>query len=494
MLTDTGTPRLRVLFTAQALEESSGGALYVRDFMTELSRRGHLPVVFSTRLGALAQQLQRRTLAVIDRLDQLAVKPDIIHGSVPIETMAALLTFPDVPAIFTCHGWDSPDATPPKLSRIMRYLAVDEPCHERLVCLEAIPTEQVVVHFNPVDLERFLPRSPLPDRPRKALIFSNYATEQNHVPVVREACHRTGVQLDVVGFASGTEILRPDLILGNYDIVFAKGRSALEALAVGTAVILCHVAGSGPMVTSAELDDLRRSGFGWRAVGNPMDSESIVTEIQRYDAVDAARVSARIRESSSLVDSTTTLVNLYQAAIDRFRATYQSDPDGERRDCAAFLQHMAPFSNTFYLNDQVRRLQALAGTMGMPPTTEPERHHVRMLDAAGPSQLQAGESTYVTIVLKNDSRWCLSSYGPSPVKASYHWLDDQTGDVTLFEGVRTEIFPPLPSGKSHHYRLLVRAPPSPGSYRLRLTLVQETIAWFDAGTSPCFIELPIRVT
>ena len=248
------------------------------------------------------------------------------------------------------------------------------------------------------------------------------------------------------------------------------------------------------MVTSAELDDLRRSGFGWRAVGNPMDSESIVTEIQRYDAVDAARVSARIRESSSLVDSTTTLVNLYRAAIDRFRATYQSDPDGDRRDCAAFLQHMAPFSNTFYLNDQVRRLQALAGTMGMPPTTEPERHHVRMLDAAGPSQLQAGESTYVTIVLKNDSRWCLSSYGPSPVKASYHWLDDQTGDVTLFEGVRTEIFPPLPSGKSHHYRLLVRAPPSPGSYRLRLTLVQETIAWFDAGTSPCFIELPIRVT
>jgi hypothetical protein len=96
--------------------------------------------------------------------------------------------------------------------------------------------------------------------------------------------------------------------------------------------------------------------------------------------------------------------------------------------------------------------------------------------------------------LKNDSRWCLSSYGPSPVNTSYHWLDDQTGDVTLFDGVRTEIFPPLPSGKSHHYRLLVRAPPTPGSYRLRLTLVQETIGWFDAGTSPCFIELPIRVT
>src|SRR5712691_3672400 len=90
MLKETDTPRLRILFTCQTLEESAGGSLYVRDFMTELSRRGHLPVVFSTRLGSLAQEMRSRTLAVIDKLDSLAAKPDIIHGNVPIETMAAL--------------------------------------------------------------------------------------------------------------------------------------------------------------------------------------------------------------------------------------------------------------------------------------------------------------------------------------------------------------------------------------------------------------------
>ena len=117
---------MRVLLTIQALEQPAGGSLHVRDCALELLRQGHRPVVFSPRLGALASEMRSLTIPVIDRLDRLTSRPDIIHGNAPIETVAALLHFPDVPAVFTCHVWDHPDALPPKMPRIVRYLAVDD--------------------------------------------------------------------------------------------------------------------------------------------------------------------------------------------------------------------------------------------------------------------------------------------------------------------------------------------------------------------------------
>src|SRR5206468_3631377 len=121
---------------------------------------------------------------------------------------------------------------------------------DRLVFEHAIPEERVRVLLNFVDLQRFKPRGPLPARPTRALLFSNYAREETHLTAVREACARTGLALDVIGEGVGNVWVRPEEALGNYDLVFAKARSALEALAVGSAVVLCHATGAGPMVTT----------------------------------------------------------------------------------------------------------------------------------------------------------------------------------------------------------------------------------------------------
>jgi len=51
--------------------------------------------------------------------------------------------------------------------------------------------------------------------------------------------------------------------------VFAKGKAALESLAVGAAVVLCDARGVGPMVTSSQLDHLRPLNFGLRALRDP---------------------------------------------------------------------------------------------------------------------------------------------------------------------------------------------------------------------------------
>lgn len=98
---------LRVLITNDALDRRAGTEVYVRDLALGLLERGHKPIAFSTVLGDVARELQAATVPVIDDLNSLAVRPDIIHGHHHVEAMMALLHFPQTPAVHFCHGWVS---------------------------------------------------------------------------------------------------------------------------------------------------------------------------------------------------------------------------------------------------------------------------------------------------------------------------------------------------------------------------------------------------
>ena len=150
------------------------------------------------------------------------------------QTTAASLRFPDTPVVSFCHGWLPWEELPARLPTVARYVAVDRACHDRLVDECGIPPEAVRVLHNFVDLRRFAPRGPLPDSPRRALVLSNAASERTHLPAVREACRRRGIALDCAGLAT-RPLERPEEVLGGYDLVFAKARAAMEAMATGCA-------------------------------------------------------------------------------------------------------------------------------------------------------------------------------------------------------------------------------------------------------------------
>ena len=217
----------------------------------------------------MAQELRQATVPVVDDLNAIGVPPDIIHGQQEFETMTALLRFPAVPAVYFCHDWLMKNT--PHFPRILRYVAVDHTCRDRLVFEHAIPEERIQLLFNFVDLARFKPRGPLPARPKCALMFSNYAREDGRLNAAREACARAGIELDVVGERVGNICARPEEALPQYDIVFAKGRAALEALAVGTAVVLCGIE-RWPNGHDGEFDRPRRSTSGVVRCASPMSA------------------------------------------------------------------------------------------------------------------------------------------------------------------------------------------------------------------------------
>ena len=332
---------LRILITNHGLKERAGSELYVRELALGLLRSGHSPIVYSPKLGEVAAEIRKATVPVVDDLSSVSVKPDLIHGHHHVETMTALLHFPRVPAVFFCHGWLPWEETPPHFPRIRRYVAVDDTCRDRLVCEHGIAEESVRVILNFVDLKRFVQRNELPAKPRRALVFSNSATESSYVAHVREACRRAGISLEVVGSQAGRTSEQPEKLLGQYDIVFAKARCALEALAVGTAVVLCDQAGLGPMVTTTNLENLRRLNFGIRTLQQTIDDPSgLEKEIARYDATDAMEVSRRVRSVCGFDEALSEIVTLYREVIAEHEQSPLSDAEAESRAAAEYVRQL----------------------------------------------------------------------------------------------------------------------------------------------------------
>lgn len=348
---------MRILITNHTLANRAGSELYVRDLAIGLLDRGHEPIAYSTSLGEVAREIRAAGIQVTDDLNTLVNQPDIIHGHHHLDTMTALLRLPATPAIFVCHGSTPWEEGAPLFPRILRYVAVDHACRDRLILEHAIPADQIRVILNFVDLKRFKPRTVLPAQPRRALIFSNQANDQTHVPAVRTACERAGIAFDIVGLGAGKGCAEPEGVLGNYDIVFAKGRAAIEALAVGAAVVLCDAAGAGPMVTTGNVHQLRPLNFGIRSLREPLTADVIARELGRYDPDDAMAVSDVIRATAGRDSVIDELLCLYHEVIDEHSRIPEHDRLAEQRAAGVYLLDLRP---RLYERDQV--VQRLAAT------------------------------------------------------------------------------------------------------------------------------------
>jgi hypothetical protein len=331
---------LQILITNNTFAHRGGSELYARDAAFELLKRGHTPVAYSADLGEVADELLAAKVNVVDDLNNLSVVPDLIHGQQHMELMTALLHFPQVPAIQFIHNSRSWYERPIRFPRILRYVAVDHACRDLLV-EHGIPEERIRVLLNFVDLTRFRPRpQSLSPTPRRALLFSNYASEETHLGAVREACARARIPLDVVGSQTSTATIEPENILVDYDLVFAKGRSALEAMAVGAAVVLCDREGSGPMVNTRNFSALRPLNFGRRTLTGPLDPETIIEEIRRYDPEESLRVSRIVRTSAGHEPVIDELIRLYQEVLSEFEGSVKAEKLAEDRAAAAYVRQL----------------------------------------------------------------------------------------------------------------------------------------------------------
>lgn len=108
---------------------------------------------------------------------------------------------------------------------------------------------------------------------------------------------------------------------------------------------------------------------------------------------------------------------------------------------------------------------------------------------------QVGRKTWfwIDVTLRNDAGMPICSAPPFPVRLAYHWRHAGTGEIAVYDGVRTEIFPGLDPSHSASIGMVVQSPPQPGTYVFHVTLVQEGNFWFEEAAGKFGREITVEV-
>ncbi len=329
---------MKVLITQVWLDWPGGTETVVRDIAVGLLRRGHQPIVYSPKIGIVGQEIRRRGIPVVDDLRSIAEPPNVIHGQHYVETAQAIIHFPNVPAINVCHAWEFWVERPVKFPQVRKYVAVSAAIRDRLVQEEAIAPDRVIILPNAVDLLRIPQRkNALSPRPLRAACF---ASAKAHVPVIASVCERNGIHFEPIGRCGDRLSSTIEKELVDYDVVFATGRSALEAACCGCAVVVCDDRGCAGMLRMSNLDDYRRLNFALRLLVYPTTEDRIQLALNDYDPLDAAVVSTTLREKANLDLYLDQLLQIYEGVMTEDRTDFQGDVF--RNSLLSFLHSALP--------------------------------------------------------------------------------------------------------------------------------------------------------
>ena len=157
---------MNILITNLFVDHNSGTETFVETLADGLKRAGHNPMLYAAKLGPQAERMRERGHVITDRIETLSVRPDVIHAQHVSVALVALAAFPETPVLNYCHSALFQSEAPILHPNVRRHVAVDEHCRARCLA-EGAPAERLSVLLNPVDLEKFQLRGPLPKRPRR---------------------------------------------------------------------------------------------------------------------------------------------------------------------------------------------------------------------------------------------------------------------------------------------------------------------------------------
>lgn len=128
-------------------------------------------------------------------------------------------------------------------------------------------------------------------------------------------------------------------------------------------------------------------------------------------------------------------------------------------------------------NEKIDKAEVLALLTQQPLTKDTLDVNIKVLDNI--SKMNTNEKLTINIDIENNSKERLSSLTPFPVHISYHWKDERNGDYILYDGIRSELKPPLLENSTRTYKVDIIAPDVAGNYVLEISMVQELQFWFE---------------
>lgn len=264
---------VKVLITHFRLAERTSSELFVRDVASLLHSGGHEVAVFASRLGGLGEELRREGIAVADHPFAGSFRPDMIHGQGSLEAMIAILAHPGVPAVFLTQGGGAWRDEPPLHPRIFRYLATTVGARAFLQRERNLPPGRVSDLPELVDTRGVGEPKRVPIRPVTALYCDSLSGVAREGSMLGRACLELGIRLDTLSDLAGRTTGRVEDLLPRYDLVFASGRTVLQALAAGCGVVPVSQGSFGDLITVENWEKGVQSDFAMR---RPVKGESVL--------------------------------------------------------------------------------------------------------------------------------------------------------------------------------------------------------------------------
>ena len=336
---------MRILLTNSFLASRTGSEMALRDFAVSLKGRGHAVEVYTNVLSdAWRDNFAARGVRAVDRVDDVQMRPDILHGQHTLAFLPCIVRFPDAAVVQWIHDITDPIDTPLRHSAIAHYVAVDEFRANRV--REALgPNTSITIVPNAVDLSRFAPHG-LSAARRALCILKRVGLERTR-EVISRAAARTGWAIEFAGSGAGAEILSMPDTLRQFDLVVTSGRCALEALAMGRAVIASDGNRLGGLVTGETWADLRRNNLGLNAMTMDLDDTNAIDAFARVDVELSATFANQVRDELDLEPRVGDIESLYRRVhrthdplVDRAtRAAWAADIAQVATNCSA--HHLA---------------------------------------------------------------------------------------------------------------------------------------------------------
>jgi hypothetical protein len=212
--------------------------------------------------------------AAIPDLDQVdgAIAQDAVSGYLLAERRD------DLPQLFVIHGFAGFEHPPTALQPAPPIVALNDRILDRAKLLAG--AAEVARLRQPIDVQRFRPRSPGRPQARRLLLLGNYI-DDGHLQVIESVC----ADLDLELVRASTQVggtMAPELAIADADIVVGYGRSALEGLAMGRATYVWGHAGGDGWVTPESYPRLEADGFSGAATGEVIDREQLRADLSAY--------------------------------------------------------------------------------------------------------------------------------------------------------------------------------------------------------------------
>jgi hypothetical protein len=272
---------MRIVVTVHALTLHGGAVTYAITVADHLQRLGH-DVWLSTPLtGEAAGPARELGVRVLGPGDDLPPAPDVILSQDAGAAYELAAAYPRVPQVYVGHSDTFDFQLPPALPGVVgAVVALYDRVEQRVRATEA--RHRVVRLTQPVDIDRFKPLRPLPERPRVALTLGNYVAGPR-AELLRAACERNGIELRHVGLYGAEQTLRPEVVLNEADIVFGKARVVVEAMACGRAAYVFDHNGGEGWVTAENRARLAADNFGGQSDPIEADADRLAADLARYD-------------------------------------------------------------------------------------------------------------------------------------------------------------------------------------------------------------------